>query len=103
TSVTGAFPNESWSYSYDELHRLTVAAAGGPSTPVPDPSLSEAFTYDAIGRMTSNQRVGSYAYPSPGEPRPHAPTAAGGFGFNYDANGNLLTGAGRTLTWNPDN
>jgi RHS repeat-associated protein len=33
----------------------------------------------------------------------HAPKVVNGETYTYDANGNLLTGGGRTLTWDPEN
>ncbi len=53
--------------------------------------------------MTYNSRVGTYVYPSPGQPRPHAPTTINGGSMTYDPNGNLLTGRGRTYTWDWEN
>ena len=35
--------------------------------------------------------------------KPHAVTAAGANSYTYDTNGNMLTGAGRTFTWNGEN
>jgi RHS repeat-associated protein len=89
--------NESWSYTYDELHRLTLASSANPAN-------TQQFDYDGIGRMTFNSRVGSYSYPLPGAPRPHAPTATGSTtNYNYDDNGNMTAGGSRTLQWNVDN
>jgi len=87
TQVTSPFTNESWSYSYDDLHRLTAATG----------SQNQTFQYDEIGRITYNSLVGTYAY---GTSRPHAPSAVAGNAMTYDANGYLLTGQGRTITWN---
>ena len=39
--------------------------------------------------MTYNSLVGTYVYPSPGSPRPHAPTSINGQPITYDANGNM--------------
>ena len=95
--VTSPFANESWSYSYDDLYRLTQA------TSTTNPTESQAWAYDEIGRITSNSRVGSYTYPAIGQPRPHAPLTAGSNNYSYDANGNMYAGAGRTITWTRDN
>jgi RHS repeat-associated protein len=65
---------------------------------------------NGIGNLTSRSDVGTYTYPTSGQgvARPHTPTsiaAAGGAPFaltttfTYDADGNMLTGAGRTATW----
>ncbi|MFY0610811.1 MAG: N-6 DNA methylase [Hyphomicrobiaceae bacterium] len=60
--------------------------------------------------MTSNSKVGAYAYPAQGATavRPHAVTAAGPYSFTYDAAGNLLTenkigGDTLALTWDSEN
>jgi RHS repeat-associated protein len=95
--VTSPFPDESWSYDYDDLYRLTQATNTG------NPAESQSWQYDAIGRITYNSRIGAYTYPGAGLPRPHAPLTAGVNSYSYDLNGNLLTGGGRTLVWNPDN
>jgi RHS repeat-associated protein len=98
SDVTSPFVNESWNYQYDDLYRLTTA------TNTTTPAESQSWTYDEIGRITYNSRVGNYTYPSVGQPRPHAPTAAGALTFtSYDANGNLVTGANRTMVWDANN
>jgi RHS repeat-associated protein len=96
-SVTSPFPKESWTYQYDDLYRLTQA------TNITHGAENQSFVYDSIGRITYNSRVGNYSYPAGGQPRPHAPTVAGGSAYTYDGNGNLVTGGGRSLTWNAEN
>jgi len=96
-SVASIVPGEGWSYVYDDLYRMTTA------TNQAFPAESQDFVYDAAGRILSNSRVGSYTYPSLGQPRPHAPLTAGAAAYTYDPNGNLLAGAGRTIAWNADN
>jgi RHS repeat-associated protein len=52
--------------------------------------------YDQKGNITNKSDVGAYAY----DPvKPHAVTSAGANTYTYDANGNMLEGAGRTVTW----
>jgi RHS repeat-associated protein len=88
-------------FAYDALNRLSQV--GGAQT--------EQFAYDDIGNITSNLAVGTYSYgvkqscspPAPCFTRPHAVTAAGNSTYSYDANGNMTSGAGRTITWNYDN
>ncbi|HEY3359939.1 MAG TPA: FG-GAP-like repeat-containing protein, partial [Polyangia bacterium] len=97
TQVTSPFAQEGWTYGYDDLHRLTAATnASGPAD-------DQTFAYDPTGNITSNSRVGAYTYAAAGTARPHAVTQAGSNAYAYDANGNLLTGAGRTITWDPEN
>jgi RHS repeat-associated protein len=95
--------NASWAYAYDDLDQLLSATNGG------DASQSQSFTYDAALNLTSQQTgagpVISSVYPASGAGavRPHAPTSVGGVAYSYDANGNMLTGGGRTLTWDGEN
>ena len=49
--------------------------------------------------MTYNSQVGYYTYGI----KPHAVTQAGSNTYTYDANGNMLSGAGRTLTYDHEN
>jgi YD repeat-containing protein len=91
--VTSSLPNvphESWSYLYDDLHRLTSATDLSSSE-------SQTWTLDSIGRITFNSRVGSYAY---GPTRSHAPSSVAGNPYSYDLNGNLTSGGGRSPQWN---
>jgi RHS repeat-associated protein len=84
-------------FEYDGLNRLKSAAILG--TP------QQNFGYDDIGNMLSKTGVGTgaYQYPATGvsSVRPHAVTSIPGVGtFSYDENGNMTSGAGRTITWN---
>jgi RHS repeat-associated protein len=90
--------NESWTYTYDELHRLTDASSASPAVS------SQQFDYDGIGRMTYNSRLGIYSYPSSGTDPRRAPSATGAISnYDYDLNGNMITGGSRTFQWNVDN
>lgn len=81
---------------YDNLNRLTQVETylnGVPST--------ENIAYNALGNILSKTGVGNYAY---GDPlHKHAVTAVTGgpvnLSYTYDANGNLVSGAGRSITW----
>ncbi len=69
--------------------------------------LTTIRTYDpASGRIdmiTTGRGTGSdYRYAERGA-GPHAVTYANGQNYDYDANGNMLSGAGRTLTWSSYN
>ncbi len=56
--------------------------------------------YDALGNVTSRSDVGSYGYHAV---RKHAVVSAGSNSYTYDANGNMATRNGSTLTWTSDN
>lgn len=98
TKVTSPFAYEGWTYTYDELDRLTAATNTTSST------YNQTLAYNAIGNITSNSRLGTYSYGT----RPHAPTAAGVNTYEYDAGG-LMTAVKqsgtliRTMTWDGDN
>jgi len=76
-------------FQYDNLNRIRfVRDAGG--------VLQKQYQYDAIGNIRYKSDVGSYAY----DPyHPHAVATAGNNSYTYDANGNQLSGAGRSFTW----
>lgn len=104
TAIDGDRANEDWSYGYDSLDRLLSAANTGA------PALSQSFTYDLGGKLTSNSSVGTYAYPTQGSSalQPHAVSTAGSWSFGYDLNGNqtsrLISGAAdRTIAYDNDN
>jgi RHS repeat-associated protein len=97
TGVTSTIAGESWAYAYDALHRLTGA------TNASNGADNQTFTYDAVGNMLTNSRMGSsnvYQYLAS---RPHAVTQVGTNTYAYDGSGNMLSGAGRTITWTPEN
>lgn len=84
-------------FTYDGLNRLSTSTIVGYA--------QQVFTYDDIGNILSKTGTGTgnYVYPSSGanSVRPHAVSSIPGVGsFGYDDNGNLLSGAGRTVTWN---
>jgi len=96
-------------YGYDSLDRLTTVTG----------TTKQSLTYDDLGNLTSNSKVGHYTYPaartctptgSASEPTcagPHAVTAAGKDTYTYDATGNMTgvqrrSTTTRTLTWNTD-
>lgn len=85
--------NVSETYGYDALNRLT-ASSGTPG--------ARTVAYNAIGNITNKSGVGAYSYGA----KPHALSAITGTvngvlnpSFAYDANGNLTSGAGRTMSW----
>jgi RHS repeat-associated protein len=95
---TGAGDGFVEDYTYDNLNRLETAT--NPAVP----ATKQTYVYDATGNILSKTNVsaGLYSYPAQGagSVRPHAVTSIPGIGsFSYDDNGNLTSGAGRTLTW----
>ena len=86
--------------SYDGLNRLTQAVTSNPSLPL---NVTKTVDYDAIGNILTKSDVGSYSY----DPmRVHAvasivPGATGTVtaSYSYDANGNMMTGRGRNVSW----
>lgn len=89
--------NRTESFGYDALNRLKTVS--GPA--------NRDYSYDSAGNITWKSDVGTYVYPPTGSVRPHAMTTIQGsaaigysqLSFTYDANGNMLTGDGRTQTW----
>ncbi|WP_417071388.1 RHS repeat domain-containing protein [Niveibacterium terrae] len=87
-------------FGYDALNRLVSAQVAGQA--------EQVFAFDAIGNLTSKTGVGNggYTYPTPGSGAvgPHAVSSIAGVGsFSYDADGNLISGGGRTLSWTSAN
>ena len=75
-------------FGYDALNHL-VQANG---------AVLKTYQYNAIGNMTFKSDVGTYTYGA----KPHAVAAVAGAvnaSYTYDANGNMLSGAGRSLAW----
>ena len=94
-------------FQFDTRNRLIASAAERyNSAPVTyDP---QTVTYDDRGNITSKSDVGSYAYGTDilSGAGPHAvasivPNGTGAVdtAYTYDANGNTLTGNGRTYSW----
>src|SRR5205807_2086173 len=81
-------------FTYDALRRLTSATGtfGTPIAGVPSPT-SETYQFDAIGNITQAAGV-IYSYTDTAHPSAVTSTS-NGFTLTYDANGNMLTGAGR--------
>ncbi len=108
---------QSLEYVFDEVGNLTSRTDHSQSAPGSSNSLQETFTYDnlnrvddatitgigvvdinydEVGNITSKSDVGSYAY-SGVNAGPHAVTSAGSNTYSYDDNGNMVSGAGRTI------
>jgi len=91
------------SFIYDNINRVTAATAVSATA-----NTLSSFAYDSIGNMVTKSDVGAYTYNASGAGsiRPHAVASITGTvngvvnpTFTYDANGNMLSGAGRTITW----
>lgn len=91
-------------YTYDDLHRLTLA----------EDDLAQNLHYDPLGNILDSTRVnGSYTYPPSGPngcgsgipcDGPHAvQTIGSNQTYAYDANGNMKLRNGRRIIWNYDN
>ncbi|WP_212749177.1 FG-GAP-like repeat-containing protein [Chitinivorax sp. B] len=92
------------SFSYDPLNRLQTSQVNVGGTAQPPIS----YGFDEIGNLSYRSNLGHYRYPASGATaiRPHAVSSIVGTvngvanpAFSYDDNGNLLSGAGRTLSW----
>ena len=80
-------------FHYDKLNRLTRATTQSNGT-----TRTQSLSYNLIGNITYKSDVGNYSYGA-GTAGPHAVTTANGKSYTYDANGNNLTGDGRSLTY----
>jgi RHS repeat-associated protein len=100
TQRVDAFTQTTDDLSYDGLNRLTQVITSNPSLPL---NVTKTVTYSAIGNITTKSDVGTYTY-DPTRVHAVASIAPSGTGtvtasYTYDANGNMLTGRGRTVTW----
>ncbi len=73
-------------FVYDSLNRLDYTSGVS----------SLDLTFDAIGNITSKNNVGSYTYHAT---KKHAVTAAGSNSYAYDANGNMNSRNGASISW----
>ncbi|MCT2532885.1 peptidoglycan DD-metalloendopeptidase family protein [SAR92 clade bacterium H231] len=87
---TGNSRNLTENFLYDGLNRLKSSQVVGSS--------AQTLTFNAIGNITHKSDVGSYSYGA-GSAGPHAVTSAGGQTYSYDANGNNISGDGRTISY----
>jgi len=87
-------------FLYDDLNRLTSAE-------LVEFAVTKNYQYNAVGNIINKSDVSAndYVYPASGvnSVRPHAVTSAGGNTYSYDANGNMVSGAGRTLSYTSTN
>ncbi len=92
------------SFAYDRLNRLTGATVYDAEDDTG--RAAKTYRYDAIGNIVNKSDLGAanYVYGTgnaagAGDAGPHAVVSAGGNTYAYDDNGNMVSGAGRTLTW----
>ena len=77
-------------FGYDGLNRLTSHGESGQA--------ALSVSYDAIGNIVTKSGIqGSYTYGN--NAGPNAVTAANGSIYNYDDNGNNISGGGRSLVY----
>src|SRR5690606_21264845 len=86
------------SFCYDGLNRLLKSHQGNLSGSCSLASADQDVTYDGLGNITRKAGVGEYTYGQAAGP--HAVTKAGSAAYTYDHNGNMISGDGRTLTYN---
>ena len=89
-------------YDYDRLDRLTATDVVSSLYQAPEFNRTQSQSYNALGNITHKSDVGNYSYGA-GNAGLHAVTRAGSDTYAYDANGNMTSGAGRTLTWSSFN
>jgi RHS repeat-associated protein len=76
-------------FAYDALDRIDSSTLNG--------ATNLDVTFDAAGNITNKSDVGTYTYHP--VKRHAVATTSNGWTFDYDANGNMLTGRGQTITW----
>lgn len=92
------------SFEYDTLNRLTRSSVSGNILGV-DYDYNIDYSYDVTGNLTYKSDVGNYTYGSQnrtnGNAGPHALLSAGAdhTGYQYDLNGNMVQGGGRSIAW----
>ena len=90
---SGLTTNLNETFFYDNLNRLetvNLSLAGNPA------ATTMSLAYNEAGNIMSKTGVGTYLYDAS---RPHAVSNAGGIEYDYDANGNQISGDGRTITY----
>ncbi len=92
------------SYIYDRLDRLTTAAVSSGLYNNTTFNTTQDLQYNALGNITYKSDVGYYTYTGTS---PHAVNNTNGnaarTNYLYDANGNMKSGAGRSMVWNSFN
>ena len=85
-TINDAIQSYEKSFTYDDLDRMTLGD-------------NKAYEYDSVGNITIADGT-PYSYDLT---HIHAIAYDGVNQYMYDANGNMITGAGRTITYDPEN
>ncbi|MCG7496538.1 type IV secretion protein Rhs [Vibrio sp. Of7-15] len=88
-------------YTYDTLDRLrsnTLVGLNNKHTQNPLFNKTYSVIYDDAGNIKYKSDVGHYIYADPNHA--HAVTRAGDKEYSYDANGNMVSGDGKQISWN---
>jgi RHS repeat-associated protein len=97
-------PNRTQDFTYDELNRLTSAVSNAYVATLGTNTIS--YQYNSIGNMILNSRVSGTLYTYWKDiygTKPHAVYQAGSNTYQYDNNGNMTGGGGRTITYDYEN
>ncbi|MET0103243.1 MAG: RHS repeat-associated core domain-containing protein, partial [Sedimenticola sp.] len=84
-------------FSYDRLERLTHTSVYGRIGTI-DYHYDVSQTYDAQGNITHKSDVGDYQY-DPNRSQQLTSAGTKHIGYQYDANGNITQGGGRSFQW----
>ena len=98
TTLTDNLRSNVRSCTYDDLDRLTKAQN------IPNQSGSHTtfnYQYDSIGNMTYKSDLGVMEYGQGAGP--HAVTTAGSHSYSYDANGNMIEGKNKLMSYDSEN
>ena len=90
TQTVDLISGETVTYQYDALKRVT-SAGSVPTSGSPTPAWTQTFQYDGFGNLTAKVLNGTTTPIAVNAPTNHLANA------QYDANGNMVSGAGATL------
>lgn len=88
------------SFGYDSLDRLKSARTEGSYAGGSTYDVTESFSYDKLGNLTFKNGA-QYAYAGC-DAGPHAVCSTGETTFQYDDNGGMIAGGGRTVDYAPN-
>jgi RHS repeat-associated protein len=104
SDVVNDYPSTE-TFDYDVLNRLLSSRVQLPNLMPTAYDHKDSYGYDGLGNLTvRNGGINAYGTGCVGHAGPHALcTVAGGSPYGYDANGNMTSGAGRSVTYNAAN